>query len=82
MRVYDEKRKLKKIICNSCGCEAEASNEIVKKDFLSVRKDWGYFSERDGETDRWDLCETCYQRIVSEFKIKVQVSDTTELMNV
>lgn len=82
MRIYDEKQKLKKIVCNGCGCEADVVNDVVKKDFLSVRKDWGYFSKRDGETDCWDLCEKCYDKFVSSFKIEIEVSDTTELMNV
>jgi len=80
MRIYDEKQKLKKIICNHCGCESAAVNGLIRKDFLSVKKDWGYFSSRDGETDCWDLCEACYQEIVSGFKIKMETSDTTELM--
>lgn len=82
MRIYDEKQKLIKIVCNGCGQETLAENHIIKKDFFSVKKDWGYFSDRDGETDRWDLCECCYDRLVSSFKIRMDISDTTELMNV
>lgn len=82
MRIYDEKQRLIKVICNGCGEETLAENYIIKKDFLSVKKDWGYFSERDGETDQWDLCERCYEKVVDSFRIHMNISDTTELMNV
>lgn len=80
MKIYDNEQKLVKIICNGCSCECESENSVFKKEFLSVQKSWGYFSERDGETDCWDLCEECYNRLVSSFKIKIDVSENTELM--
>ena len=32
---------------------------------------WDYFSEKDGEVHHFDLCESCYDDLVSSFKIPV-----------
>lgn len=81
MRSYDKAQKLIQITCNGCGRTVVAENDILKEDFFSCNKSWGYFSNRDGEKDCWDLCEECYQRLVSSFKIKMETYEKTELMD-
>ena len=38
----------------------------------AVEKRWGYFSNKDNEVHRFDLCEECYDRMVSQFVIPVE----------
>lgn len=40
----------------------------------------GFFSEKDGEIHHFDLCEPCYDAIVSEFKIPVDVEEQKEFL--
>ncbi len=56
-----------KIVCNKCG------REIENEDVLSVEKRWGYFSNKDNEVHKFDLCEKCYDEFISTFQIKVEV---------
>ena len=53
---------------------------VLKEDFASFRKEWGYFSDKDGITHQFDLCEQCYDRITESFQIPVSVEDTRELL--
>lgn len=79
MRKYNQKT-LVTMWCNCCGRELKLENEIVKEGVFSVDTYWGYFSKRDGECHSFDLCESCYDRIVEEFKLPVSVRDSTELI--
>ena len=69
MRQYrkEETKVIDKIICNKCG------KEIVEADALSVDKRWGYFSEKDNEVHKFDLCEECYDELVSKFQIPIEI---------
>ena len=71
---------LDKIICNKCGRELTVENQIPREDYIMVRKQWGYFSEKDGKTYSFVLCEECSDRLVQSFIIPVDVQDTTELL--
>ncbi len=72
-------RKLKKIIkeeyvrdkvyCNCCGEEIELGFSEQVGNYLSVDKRWGYGSGFDGEYHSFDLCEDCYRKLISKFKI-------------
>jgi hypothetical protein len=70
MRKYKEITVIKKetdtVICNGCG-------KIVAKytDYLGVDKVWGYGSDYDGEKHSFDLCEQCYEKLVSGFAIPI-----------
>lgn len=41
---------------------------------------WDYFSEKDGEVHHFDLCEACYDELVSQFRIPVDTEEQTELL--
>lgn len=56
-----------KVVCNKCG------REIVNEDALSVEKRWGYFSNKDNDVHKFDLCEKCYDEFISTFQIPVEV---------
>ncbi len=66
--------------CNCCGKELKVENGILKEDAFEASKEWGYFSKRDTEVHQFNLCEDCYERIVSKFKIPVEVKKKLEIM--
>lgn len=82
MRQYlDEKNKiLQKIVCNQCGRELKLQNGIVQEGVFHGEARWGYFSEKDGEHHSFDLCESCYEKLLKGFQIPATVEDQTELL--
>jgi len=64
--------------CNSCGKTIVFENGIMKEDVLEVVKEWGYFSGKDYEIHRFNLCEQCYDRLVSSFVIPVNIEEKKE----
>ncbi len=64
-------KKLAHITCNCCGEKIETSKSGRTSDHLSIEKRWGYFSPFDNEVHSFDLCTSCYDKIVSTFKIPV-----------
>jgi DNA-directed RNA polymerase subunit RPC12/RpoP len=75
MRQYkiEKTQKLEKIICNKCGKEILFQGEVAQGDVLSVEKRWGYFSDRDNEVHRFDLCESCYNELIATFQIPIEI---------
>ncbi len=59
--------------CNACG-------ELIKADAFEAVKEWGYFSEKDLEIHRFNLCEKCYDKITSSFEIPVEINIKKEVM--
>lgn len=81
MRIYDsENNKLSHVICNSCGKMINVNNDVMKEEVLHVEKHWGYFSNQDGESQKFDVCEKCYKKIVAGFVLPVEKEDLTELI--
>ncbi len=70
-----ETKELEKIICNKCGKEIVVTRGIPQEDVLDIEKRWGYFSEKDGQTDRFDICEDCYEEWIESFLIPVTRSE-------
>lgn len=69
------------IYCNRCGSPICTEGEAGKSSFLTICKEWGYFSERkDGTVHRMDLCEPCYDAWVRTFAIAPEVEQKTELI--
>lgn len=68
------------IYCNVCGRQIKAENGILKEDVFEATKEWGYFSNKDLETHRFNICETCYEEMISNFKIPVEVMNKKEVM--
>ena len=66
-----ETKEIDKIICNQCGQEIPVIKGVAREDYLSVEKQWGYFSKKDGQTDTFDLCEDCYDKLAASFKIQL-----------
>ena len=64
-----------RIFCNACGKELYMENNILKEDAFEAKKQWGYFSKKDGETHSFDLCEECYDKWISGFQIPVGIQE-------
>ncbi|MDO4345019.1 MAG: hypothetical protein Q4C50_09480 [Eubacteriales bacterium] len=73
-------RKENEIYCNMCGRKLEKKEDILREDVLSVKKNWGYFSGRDGEIHEFDLCETCYDRLIKQFRLPVTQTEQKEML--
>ena len=67
-----EQKETVKIICNLCKKEIVVKKGIPEEDVLSVEKRWGYFSDKDNEVHRFDICEACYDKLVNSFIIPVE----------
>lgn len=66
--------------CNICGRELRQELDIVKEDYIFVKKNWGYFSRKDGQTHQICICEDCYDKWIKSFKIPVEIGDTVEMI--
>lgn len=65
--VQKEEQELEAVVCDCCGKKIAAKNGIATEDFLHIRKEWGYFSRKDGDIDEFDICEDCFERWVQGF---------------
>lgn len=70
----------KRIICNYCGKTIGMEEGLAKRDYLYVKKEWGYFSEKDGKIQEFRLCEECYDEWIERFRIPVHTIETTEFL--
>lgn len=77
MRRYQlkETKEIKTIICNKCGKEIPVANEVASEGVFSVDYEWGYFSDKDGEKHRFDLCEECYDKLVASFVFPAEIEE-------
>ena len=66
--------------CNCCGKEIKEEQGMPKEDVLTIVKDWGYFSKKDMERHQLIICEACYDKWVSGFRIPPEVTERTEVL--
>jgi hypothetical protein len=61
---------LEDVICDRCGktCLVGGGYE-----YAILSANWGYESLKDGEQHRAQICEGCYDAVVKDMKINVQV---------
>ena len=82
MRIYgeDKEHELTPVICNACGKKLKVEKGILKEGCFRGEDRFGYFSGKDGETHSFDLCEECYDKMIKDFAVPVQVQEETELL--
>lgn len=74
-------RKDGTIYCNCCGKEICLEKLKDRTSFLTIEKEWGYFSEKkDGTVHSMDICETCYEKMVESFVIPPDKKHITEFL--
>ena len=79
MRKYTKNGQLESVICNCCGKKLVVENGIDREGVMMVDHAWDYFSEKDGEIHHFDLCESCYDDLLSQFRIEADIEEQTEL---
>jgi hypothetical protein len=80
MKVYDKQKDLKQEICNGCGKELLVEHGMLKDAVFEGKQTFGYFSNKDGQTHLFDLCEECYDKMTAGFRIPVTRKEETELL--
>lgn len=73
-------QKKRIISCNKCGKSIKYTEGVLKEDFFEATKAWGYFSNKDLQTHKFNLCEKCYDDLVKEFVIPVLIIDKKEAL--
>ena len=73
-------RELESVHCNWCGKRLMVKDGIMREGGARFEIAWDYFSEKDGERHSFDLCEECYDELVNQFRIPVEVEEQTELL--
>jgi Fe2+ or Zn2+ uptake regulation protein len=76
--VQDLKRK--EMHCNVCGKKIKIEHGILKEDVFTAKKEWGYFSNKDLQVHSFNVCEKCYNKMVSNFVIPVDISIKGEVI--
>ena len=82
MRIYmdENKKELVSVICNRCKKELKVENGMLKEGCFCGDTPFGYFSKKDGMKHFFDLCEECYDKMVSGFAIPVEEEEVNELI--
>ena len=82
MRKFSEQesRCLTEVRCNCCGRKMMTRNGIVEEGCVCLNVPFGFFSEKDGQIHHFDLCEACYDRMIADFQIPVEMEEATELI--
>lgn len=75
-----KKKKTNEMYCNVCGRQLEMENGILKEDVFEAAKEWGYFSNKDLEVHKFNICEDCYEEMISKFKIPVSILNKKEVI--
>ena len=53
---------------------------ILKEECIHVEHDFGFFGEKDGESERFDLCAACYEKLTAHFCVPVESRERKELL--
>ncbi|MEG1848796.1 MAG: hypothetical protein RRX92_07375 [Lachnospiraceae bacterium] len=82
MRKYAgaQNNELAEIVCNQCGRQLKIKNGILREGCFEGTQKFGYFSNKDGQVECFDLCEACYRKLTKEFTIPVEVQEATEYL--
>lgn len=80
MRKYRENQQLETVWCNVCGKKLVVKEGILREGAAMFDHAWDYFSEKDGEVHHFDLCESCYDEFIAQFKLPVEVEEQLELL--
>ncbi|QHQ59921.1 hypothetical protein Ana3638_03275 [Anaerocolumna sedimenticola] len=73
-------RMNKDVCCNVCGKKIIMEQGIMKEDVFEAAKEWGYFSKYDLEVHKFNICEECYDNLISTFKIPIEVVRKKEVL--
>ena len=95
MRKYKSGGQLESVICNCCGkkmvvkdgvlregCGKKlvVKSGVLREGAISIHHAWDFFSEKDGEIHRWDMCEECYDNLLGQFRVEPDVEEQVEFI--
>lgn len=69
---------MSEIRCNMCGRKIIFGEKHDKEDYLLIRKEWGYFSRKDGKRYTIRMCEECFDRFVDDCVVSPEIDNVTE----
>ena len=69
---------MSEIRCNMCGRKIIFGEKQDNEDYLLIRKEWGYFSRKDGKRYTIRMCEECFDRFVDDCVVSPEIDDVTE----
>lgn len=72
-KIESEEQVVETMYCNKCGKAIVVENNILKEGVFQGVISWGYFSDKDGETHEFDICENCYDTFVKSFTVPVNI---------
>ncbi|MGL4363019.1 MAG: hypothetical protein ACRCSG_07135 [Cellulosilyticaceae bacterium] len=76
-----ETHKNNEICCNKCGDKVEIFPNNRHADYLKIKKQWGYFSNKDLTTHSFVICEHCYDKLIESFVIPVNEKPVIEIFD-
>lgn len=53
------------VICDGCGQTTTKDRELGVHEYATLSADWGYYSNHDNERYRYQLCETCFFKVLA-----------------
>ncbi len=82
MRNYGKENQhdLEQVVCNGCGRMLRVENGILKEGCFEGHQKFGFFSQKDGQEYAFDLCESCYDKMIATFMVPVTKCETLELL--
>jgi len=80
MRRYKSNGDLNSVVCNYCGKKMIVEEGILREGVMTINHTWDFFSEKDGEIHHWDLCEECYDSVINQFVIDIDVEEQVEFV--
>lgn len=79
-KVKKEENLLLQVVCNSCGKELVVKNGMLMEGCFHGVADFGYFSKKDLTVEEFDLCEDCYEKMTSQFRVPVSSEECREAL--
>ena len=69
MRTFKKKtvKVVDQILCDCCG---QSCTKEVDHEYATIEATWGYFSEQDGTKYSIELCENCFNEVLTFLKEK------------
>jgi len=71
-KVIKEEFELIDIICDRCNLSCK---KYLNYEYAEIKAHWGYDSQKDEEKHVAYLCETCYDKVISDMLIKVAITN-------
>jgi len=70
MRTYktEPKKVIDEIICDVCGESCTITEPVHEHEYAELTAVWSYFSDKDGKKFNIDLCENCFDDVLSFVK--------------